>query len=97
LAVTMFVDRLVQEIGTAIAAIGGLDAIVFAGGIGENSAAIRTRTLEALAWAGFQINEEANAGHALMISDGTSHPSAHVIATDEEAVIARAVLDAPQR
>lgn len=92
LAVTMFVDRLVQEIGAAMAAIGGLDAIVFAGGIGENAAIIRARTLDALAWTGLGINKEANAAHALTISKGASRPSAHVIATDEEAVIARAVL-----
>ncbi len=93
LAITMFVDRLVQEIGSAMAAIGGLDALVFAGGMGENAAAIRIRAMKALVWTGLQIDEDANARHAGRISIAASVPSAHVIASDEEAVIARAVYD----
>ena len=83
LAVTMFVDRL-----AAAAALGGLDALVFTGGIGENAAPVRERTIRALAWLGFELDQAANEAHAATIT--VSKPSAHVIATDEEAVIAAA-------
>lgn len=88
LAVTMFVDRLVQEIAAAAAALGGFDALVFTGGIGENAAPIRERTVRALAWLGFELDQAANEAHAPTIT--VSRRSAHVIATDEEAVIAAA-------
>lgn len=94
LAVTMFVDRLVQEIGTAMAAIGGMDAIVFAGGIGENAWTIRARTLEALSWTGLELDVAANREHAPTISRTATGPSAHVMASDEESVLAAAVLAA---
>ena len=90
LAVAMFVDRLVQEIGAAAAAIGGLDGLVFTGGIGENAAPVRARTLDALAWLGFEIDAEANEAGAATITPPGSTPSAHVVATDEEAAIAAA-------
>lgn len=90
LAVTMFVDRLVQEIGAAAAAIGGIDRLVFTGGIGENAAAIRARTLDALGWLGFELDEMANGAHATTITTTASPRAAHVIAADEERVIARA-------
>jgi acetate kinase len=91
LAVDMFVDRLVQEIGAAVAAIGGIDALVFAGGIGENAAPVRARTIDALAWLGFQLDETANAANARTITASGSVPTAHVVPSDEEAVIASAV------
>ncbi len=87
LAVAMFVDRLVSEIGAAAAAIGGLDALVFSGGIGENAAPIRAMVLERLGWLGFALDENANAGHGPRVSTAGSRP-ALVIPTDEEAVIA---------
>jgi acetate kinase len=73
LAVTMFVDRLAQEIAAAAAAMGGIDAITFSGGIGENAQDIRDRTMQQLRWL-------------------PSHVTQHVIATNEELVIARAAL-----
>jgi acetate kinase len=91
LAVEMFVDRLVQEIGAAAAAIGGIDALVFAGGIGENAAPVRARTIDALAWLGFRLDQAANAANARTISAPGSVPTAHVVPSDEEAVIAKAV------
>lgn len=91
LAITMFVDRLAQEIAAAIAAIGGIDALVFTGGIGENAAPIRALTLDALAFLGFRLDADANAGNRTTISSGDGGPSAHVLATDEERVIAAAV------
>jgi acetate kinase len=92
LAVTMFVDRLVQEIGSAMAAIGGLDALVFTGGIGENAVPIRARVVNALAWTGLDLDRAANeaADAAAGSTITTGDPSAHVVATDEEAVIAAA-------
>jgi acetate kinase len=71
LAVTMFVDRLAQEIAAAAAAMGGVDAVTFSGGIGENAAEIRERTIRQLRWL-------------------PSHVTYHVVATNEELVIARA-------
>ena len=91
LAIEMFVDRLVQEIAAAAAAIGGIDALVFTGGIGENAAPVRAKALERLAWLGFAIDAAANAANAAMISLAGAMPSAHVVACDEERVIAAAV------
>ena len=85
-AVAMFVDRLVLEIGAAVAAIGGLDALVFTGGIGQNAAPVRAAVAEALAWLSLNLDAAANDSHAPTIAHG--RPSAHVIATDEERVIA---------
>jgi len=93
LAVTMFVDCLVQEIGGAAAAIGGLDALIFTGGIGENAAPIRERTTEALAWMGVRIDRDANRLQRSTISTPMSDPSVHVVATDEEHIIALAVMN----
>ena len=90
LAVAMFVDRLVQEIGSAAAAIGGFEALVFTGGIGENAEAIRARVVEALDWLGLVLDQKANDRHALTVTTNGSARSAHVIGTDEEAVIAAA-------
>jgi acetate kinase len=91
-AVAMFVDRLVQEIGTAAAALGGLDGIVFTGGIGERAAPIRAAALVALSWLGVDLDETANAAHATTITRPGSKVSAHVVPTDEERVIARHAL-----
>ncbi len=85
-AVAMFVDRLVLEIGAAAAAAGGIDALVFTGGIGENAAPVRAQVVEALGWLSFRLDAYANRRHAPTITRGS--PRAHVIATDEERVIA---------
>ena len=90
LAITMFVDRLVQEIAAAAAAIGGVDALIFTGGIGENAAPIRARALRALSWLGFALGNQANARHLPVITRAGRRPSAHVVATGEELVIAQA-------
>ncbi len=90
LAVAMFVDRLVLEIGSAVAATGGLDALVFTGGIGENATPVRAAVVESLGWLGLHLDDVANGRHAPTITRG--HPSAHVIATDEERVIAASAL-----
>ena len=90
LAIAMFVDRLVQEIAAAAAAMEGLDAVVSTGGIGENAAELRARALAGLAWLGFALDPEANAAHAATITAASSPRSAHVVAADEEAEIATA-------
>lgn len=90
-AVALFVDRVVKEVAAAAAAAGGLDALVFTGGIGSNSAVIRARVLEALAWLGLDLDPAANEKGAATITTAASPRSAHVITADEEQVIARAV------
>lgn len=92
LAMDLFVYMLARETGAAMAAIQGLDGIVFTAGIGEHSPLIRSKTCEALAWAGVEIdatlNHAAEQG-ARCISTATSRVGVWVIPTDEEAVIAR--------
>ena len=90
-AVTMFVDRLVLEIGKAATALQGFDALLFTGGIGENAAPIRERVVQQLAWLGLDLDAKANAANAHDISTKSSQRSAHVVKTDEELVIAKSV------
>jgi acetate kinase len=89
LAVDYFVYRAAKEIGALTAALGGLDALVFTAGIGENSAEIRKRICAASAWLGIELDEEANARRAARITTFTSKVSAWMIPTNEEQVIAR--------
>jgi acetate kinase len=90
-AITMFVDRLVLEIGKAATALQGFDALVFTGGIGENAAAIRAAALSKLGWLGLELDHESNLAHGPTVTTATSQRTAHVIKTDEELVIAKAV------
>lgn len=92
LAVAMFIDRLKQEIGSAAAAIEGIDALVFTGGIGENAPLIRQAVVEGLGWLGFELDAAANARNASTITAEHSRVSAHVIPTAEERMIAEAAL-----
>jgi acetate kinase len=91
-AIDLFVYRIGREIGSMIAALGGIDALVFTAGIGENDAATRAEVLRACAWAGFEIEEAANARGGPRITRGTG-PSGWVIPTDEELLIAREMRD----
>lgn len=86
-AVALFIDRLLGEIGALVALLGGLDALVFTGGIGEHAAEIRARTLHAMAWLGIRLDPPANARHALRIDAGRG-PAVAVIPTDEEGEMA---------
>ena len=98
-AIDLFVYRIGRELGSLVAALGGIDALVFTGGIGENDRATRAEVLHAAAWAGFELDEAANADGGPRITRGAG-PSAWVIPTDEELMIARemrAVLGEPQR
>ena len=89
LAVDYFVYRAAKEIGALAAVLGGIDAIVFTAGIGENSAEVRRRICEASAWLGIEVDPAANEAKATKISTHESKVSAWVIPTNEELMIAR--------
>ena len=93
LAIEIFCYRLRKYIGSYLAALGGADAIVFAGGIGENSPEIRARVIDGMAWAGLELDAAANAattgGAEARISRAESRLAAWVIPTDEELLVAR--------
>jgi acetate kinase len=92
LAIEIFCYRIRKYIGSYLAAMGGADAVVFTGGIGENSSPIRARICEGLEWAGLSLDEDKNkktAGQGVVISREDSRLAAYVIPTDEELLIAR--------
>lgn len=89
-AIDYFVFRIQRELGGMAAAMGGIDALVFCGGIGENSAFIRNRVCERTAWMGIEIDHNKNDAHARVISTEMSRTTVMVIPTNEELVIARA-------
>ena len=88
-AVDLFVYRIRRELGSLAAALGGLDALVFTAGIGENSAVIRERVCRDASWLGIALDAEANRKGSARISTGASRASAWVIPTNEELMIAR--------
>jgi acetate kinase len=88
LAVDYFIYRITKEIGALAGALGGVDALVFTAGIGENSSEIRQRVCEASAWLGIEIDAEANGQNAAKISTSQSKLSVWVIPTNEELMIA---------
>ena len=87
-ALDLFVYRITREIGSLMAALGGIDGLVFTAGIGENDVATRAEVIAGLAWAGLALDEAANRTGGSRISSG-SGPTAWVIPTNEELVIAR--------
>jgi acetate kinase len=89
LAVDYFVYRAAKEIGALTAVLGGIDALVFTAGIGENSPEIRQRICKASAWLGIEVDEAANSKCQPKISTARSGPSVWVIPTNEELMIAR--------
>jgi acetate kinase len=91
-AVALFCYQAKKWIGSFAAALGGLDTLVFAGGIGENCASIRVRICEGLGFFGVELNLARNAENAAVISSDASRVKARVIRTDEEIMIARSVL-----
>lgn len=91
-AIEFFVYRAIREIGSLTAALGGLDALIFTAGIGENSPVIRQRICQGLAWLGIAIVPEANERGQGRISSPGQSPSVWVIPTDEEEVIAAGTL-----
>lgn len=92
LAIEVFCYRARKYVGAFLAAMGGADALVFTGGIGENSSEIRTRVCDGLEWAGLKLDENKNkqmTGREGRISSDDSRLQAFVIPTDEELLIAR--------
>jgi acetate kinase len=90
LAVSAYVYGVVKTIGAFAAALGGLDTLVFSGGIGEHAASIRARVCAALEFLDVALDAAANTGHAPVISTDTSRVTVRVIPTNEELMIARA-------
>ncbi len=91
-AIDYYIYRIRREIGAMTTTMGGLDALVFCGGIGENAAPIREMILKDLGYLGLEINHQANLDNKTNI--GVGETLALVIPTDEERVIARGVVDA---
>jgi acetate kinase len=91
-AVALFCYQAKKWIGAYAAALGGLDTLVFAGGIGENAPLVRTRICEGLGFLGVELNETRNKNTAGIISTDASRVPVRVIRTDEELMIARSVL-----
>jgi acetate kinase len=93
LAIEVFCYRARKYIGAFLAASGGAEAVIFTGGIGENSAEIRARICAGLEWIGLELEPQKNAGHGRstngLISKDGSRLEAYVIPTDEELLIAR--------
>jgi acetate kinase len=91
-AISLFVYRIVRETGSLIAALGGIDAFVFSGGIGENDGATRAEIIEGCRWMGASLDPELNAQGRGRVSADTSRVPVWVIPTDEERLIARHTL-----
>ena len=89
LAIDLYCYRIARELGSLAAALGGLDALVFTGGVGENAAAIRARVCADAAWLGLQLDDEANRRGGPRISTAGSPVAAWIVPTDEELTIAR--------
>ncbi len=92
-AVAIFCYQVRKCIGAFAAALGGLDTLVFAGGIGENAPAIRARICDGLGFLGIELDPERNGGNAPAISSGAGGVTVRVIRTDEELMIARSVMN----
>lgn len=88
-AIELFVYRISREIGSLAAALGGLDALVFTGGIGEHAPAIRAHVCRAANWLGIELDDDANNAGGPCISPSGSRVSAWVIPTNEELMIAQ--------
>lgn len=88
-AVDLFCYRIVREIGSLAAAIGGLDALVFTGGIGEHAAPVREMVCQKLGWLGVAFDTAANAADATRISTAPSPATVLVLPTNEEWMLAR--------
>jgi acetate kinase len=89
MAVWLYCYRINREIGSLAAALEGLDALVFTGGVGENAAPVRARVCRGAAWLGIALDEQANAAGGPRLTSVTSLASAWAIPTDEQGVIAR--------
>jgi len=91
-AVALFCYQVKKWIGSFAAALGGIDALVFAGGIGENAPTVRARICDGLGFLGIALNRARNARSAPMISAPGARIKVRVIHTDEEVMIAKSVI-----
>ena len=90
-AVALFCYQTKKWIGSFAAALGGLDTLVFAGGIGENAPIVRERICDGLGFLGIELDQQRNPHNATLISSDTSRVAVRVIRTDEELMIAKSV------
>jgi acetate kinase len=90
-AVSLFCYQVKKWIGAFAAALGGLDTLVFAGGIGENAPPVRARICEGLGFLGIEFEEKLNAANECVISSAASQVTVRMIRTDEELMIAKTV------
>ena len=90
-AVALFCYQVKKWIGAFAAALGGLDTLVFAGGIGENAPTVRARICDGLGFLGIELEEKRNAANEGVISAAASRVAVRVIHTDEELMIASSV------
>lgn len=91
-AIDLFCYRIKSGIGALSATLGGLDSLVFSGGIGENSPEVRRRACEGLGFLGIDLDDGRNAADEPLISTSASPVRVRVIRTDEETMIAREVI-----
>ena len=97
LAIEIFTYRLSKYIGAYMSALNGADAIVFTGGIGENSAIIRENALNSLRFTGLILDKDLNSRNAEIITKKESNITALAIKTDEELMIAKEVVSLLRR
>jgi acetate kinase len=90
-AVALFCYQAKKWIGAFAAVLGGLDTLVFAGGIGENAPTIRARICDGLGYLGIEVDATRNGANEFLISSASSRVALHVIRTDEELMIAKTV------
>jgi acetate kinase len=88
-AIDLFIYRIVREIGSLSAALGGLDGLVFTGGIGQRDAKTRREVIAGCGWLGAALDEDANGRAEIRVDAGSSSLAIWVLPTDEERVIAR--------
>lgn len=93
-AIALFCYQIKKTIGAFAAALGGLDTLVFAGGIGEHAPPVRSRICDGLGFVGIEVDEKQNAANAAVISATTSRVAVRVMHTDEECMIAKMVCGA---
>ena len=91
-AVELFCYQVKKWIGSFVAALGGLDTLVFSAGIGENAPSIRQRICDGLAFLGIELDKKRNARNAALISPNTGRVRVRIIRTDEELMIARSII-----
>ncbi|MCA8897071.1 MAG: acetate kinase, partial [Amphiplicatus sp.] len=92
-AIDLFTFRIAGEIARIATTLGGLDAIVFTAGIGENQPEVRAKVASRLHWLGLKLNDAANAANAEIINASDSQLKAYVIPTNAEQVIAEEAIE----